>query len=161
MKKSIIISVLLFCIMPFYAQVELRKQSVDSGGAVVQSGNISVVFTVGEVVVAEGNTSTYHISEGFIGPEILQVLGLEESTEMEGVNVFPNPVVNQLYISLPDHDSYIVQIYNMDGKLLIEKHSQSEMEYMIDLEQMQASTLLVMIKNQTTQKTKVLKLLKK
>ena len=104
-----------------YAQTELRKQSIDSGGALTQSGTITMLFTVGEVVVAEGVSSTYSISEGFIGKDMNISLNLDEFDELIGVSIYPNPFVSELNITFPNSSQYDIELYQRIEELLGKK----------------------------------------
>lgn len=65
MKTIIIILVIL--ILPFFGNTQsIESFSIDSGGANSTSGNINMLYTIGEVNVAERSSSTIQISEGFI-----------------------------------------------------------------------------------------------
>ncbi|WP_299335804.1 hemagglutinin protein [uncultured Psychroserpens sp.] len=61
--------ILLFSVFILNAQT-IVKSSIDSGGASSTSGNIQIVYTIGEVNVQELSTSSISISEGFINAEL-------------------------------------------------------------------------------------------
>jgi len=159
MKKSIIIAVLLFSIIPFYAQVELRKQSVDSGGAIAQVGTVKMLFTVGEVAVAEATSGTYFVSEGFIGKDINLALGIVDFGELAGVSIYPNPVVDILHITLPDIHLYSIELFDMSGKCLLQKQSNGTLNNEINIQEYEQTVYLLLIKDTENQKVKIFKLL--
>ncbi len=64
MKKFLIIPVMLFSSI-LVAQ-SIYKSSIDSGGASSSNGNIQVIYTMGEVFVAEQSTENIILSEGFV-----------------------------------------------------------------------------------------------
>jgi hypothetical protein len=145
--------------MPFYAQVELRKQSVDSGGAVAQSGSIKMLFTVGEVAVAEATSGTYSVSEGFIGKDINLALGIVGFEELAGVNIYPNPVVDILHITLPDLHLYSIELFDMTGKCLLQIQSNGTLNNEINLQEYEQTAYLLLIKDTENKKVKIFKLL--
>lgn len=51
----------------------IEKFSVDSGGGSVTSGNIQMLFTIGEVMVQERSAGNIQVSEGFINPTSLKL----------------------------------------------------------------------------------------
>ena len=69
MKKTITILIILASINSF-SQLAIVKSSIDSGGASVTNGNISILYTIGEVNVQETNVGSLHISEGFVNPSL-------------------------------------------------------------------------------------------
>lgn len=48
----------------------IERFSIDSGGASVSSGGIQILYTIGEVNVAERTSATVSLSEGFINPAL-------------------------------------------------------------------------------------------
>ena len=44
----------------------IEKFSIDSGGASASAGGIEILYTIGEVAVAERSASGISVSEGFI-----------------------------------------------------------------------------------------------
>lgn len=159
MLKIILMGIISLCTQSFFAQVEIRKQSVDSGGAVVQNGTVKMLFTVGEVVVAESTGSTYRISEGFIGADINLALGIKDYGELTGVSVFPNPVIDKVHIALPDDAEYQLILYTIGGKLLQEINSSKQTEVILTMPSSAQTGYLLLIKNESTQRAKVFKLL--
>lgn len=51
----------------------IDRFSIDSGGANTSAGDISIMYTIGEVHVAERTTATLSISEGFIVPQLINI----------------------------------------------------------------------------------------
>ena len=49
----------------------IEKFSIDSGGASVNVGGLQILYTIGEVNVAEYSSPTVSVSEGFINPQQL------------------------------------------------------------------------------------------
>jgi len=66
--KSIFLNILLTLVGLFSFAQTVEKSSVDSGGANSSAGNISILYTIGEVNVKEVSTPNLSVSEGFIGP---------------------------------------------------------------------------------------------
>ncbi len=64
MKKLILIAIMVIWNLSFSQTIE--KSSIDSGGASVTVGNIQLLYTIGEVFVAERSAATISVSEGFI-----------------------------------------------------------------------------------------------
>lgn len=146
--------------MTLNAQIELSKQSVDSGGAIAQSGTIKMLFTLGEVVVAETTSGAYAISEGFIGKEINLALGIKHFEELIGVSAYPNPVVDVLHITLPDLHVYSIELFDISGQLLFQIQSNDGMENELNIGEYEQTVFLLLIKDTENQKVKIFKLLK-
>ena len=118
MKKIITLLVLLTISFSF-GQTTIKKSSISSGGGIVTQGNTTVLYTIGEVTVQENTVGTVHLSEGFIGPDMAALLDIEDYTQLQGINAYPNPVQTDLNISLPEYNNYELYLYDLNGKQLI------------------------------------------
>jgi len=96
------------------AQPQLRKTSLSPmGGTTLESASIRMIDAGGEVFNAETDAASLHLSEGFIGPDVAQMLGVGDYQVLTGVRVFPNPVRTDLHVQLPSGDGF--EIYMHDG----------------------------------------------
>ncbi|MEC3907499.1 LamG-like jellyroll fold domain-containing protein [Tamlana sp. 2201CG12-4] len=66
MRRITLVLVLIVCQSSF-TQVDIKVFSVDSGGGSFNVSTVSVVSTIGEVVINEYSVNTLGVSEGFIG----------------------------------------------------------------------------------------------
>lgn len=66
MRKIIILLISGICHISF-SQVSIKLSNIDNGGGNFQSGNISILSTIGEVSINEYTVNALKISEGFIG----------------------------------------------------------------------------------------------
>ncbi|MCC7521872.1 MAG: T9SS type A sorting domain-containing protein [Flavobacteriaceae bacterium] len=142
------------------AQTELRKQSIDSGGALTQSGTVTMLFTVGEVVVAEGVSGTYSISEGFIGKDMNIALNLDEFDELIGVSIYPNPFVSELNITFPNSSQYDIELYDVNGKLIWSRNTSNQTETKLVLDTLSETNYFLLVKDVALQKVKVFQVIK-
>jgi hypothetical protein len=69
MKTTYLIVSLIFLGFSGYTQT-IEKYSIDSGGNSFENGDISVLYTIGEVHVQELSTETVSVSEGFINSDM-------------------------------------------------------------------------------------------
>ncbi len=117
--------ILLFFLMLFVyvatAQVSLKKSSISTSGGTMTSGNQEVIFTVGETNIQEVDTGNMHLSEGFIGPDVVEALGITDYGTLSGISVYPNPVKDDFTINLPQNGTYEVYLYNLQGKQIFNR----------------------------------------
>ena len=67
LKISLLVSILI----TFMSQAQsIEKFSIDSGGASVSTGTMQILYTIGEVNVAEHTSATVSVSEGFINADL-------------------------------------------------------------------------------------------
>ena len=111
-----IVAVLMFQLS--FSQVELKKTSLSSGGGVASSGSLYMVYAIGEVGVQEADAGNIHLSEGFVGPDMTYLLGVEDYGQLEGLQIYPNPVKDKLNIQLPETGNYEVYLFDLTGKQL-------------------------------------------
>ncbi|WP_299680977.1 hemagglutinin protein [uncultured Dokdonia sp.] len=71
MKKAFIFISLVFMSNVFAQTID--RFSIDNGGASTTVGNISILYTIGEVQVAERSTAILSVSEGFIVPQRIRI----------------------------------------------------------------------------------------
>lgn len=82
MKSKITFWIAFLIIFISYAQ-SIEKYSIDSGGASVSTGTVQILYTIGEVHVAELSGAGVSISEGFINPQQL-IIKIDPKIFLEG-----------------------------------------------------------------------------
>ena len=75
------------------------------------------------MVVQESKQGATQISEGFIGLDMVvsKALGLDKYGTLWGVKIYPNPVSDILSIDLAKTDNCELYLYDITGKLLLQK----------------------------------------
>ncbi len=117
MKKYLFLAVIITG-FSLFAQVDMYKVSWAPGGYSAEAGTVKLVATTGEVFVREANVVPIHLSEGFIGPDLIAFLGVENYAPLNGVKIFPNPVSEVLTIRFPEQSRYEVYLYDLTGKMI-------------------------------------------
>lgn len=136
--KTLLLRLLIF-LFPFLGSSQtIEKFSIDNGGASASTGNINMLYTIGEVNVHELTTNTIKISEGFINgnsntnsatkedntveksyvPESFDTTkaGIEynEATTME-VKLYPNPTTGIIHIT-SNMELNKIELFDIAGK---------------------------------------------
>ena len=158
MKIIVTISVFFIGFLGFSQQI--IKESIDSGGGVATATGIKIVHTLGEVVVAEKNNGTLHVSEGFISADFANYLEVENYTELVGVKAYPNPTASVLHIHFSEPQNYQIQIFDMLGKELMLRQSTNTSNYALDVTKLQAASYVVLIKNTDSRQFKTFRIVK-
>ncbi len=128
MKHFILSWFFLFTGLSLKAQPELLKTTLSPvEGGTHTTANISVIDAGGEVFHAESDALNIHLSEGFIGPDLAHLLGIENYQALEGVSLYPNPVKNRLTVGLPGGKSYEIHIHSLSGKEIMQMHTESSL----------------------------------
>jgi len=160
MKKTITILLLLITTLSF-SQTTIKKSSIDSGGATVTNGTLSMVYSFGEVVVQEQVNGTISISEGFIEGDLTGVaLGLEDYTQLRGLNLYPNPAIDIVNLSFPSAANYNVEIYNLLGEKIIAYQLKNKDIHQLNLGHLPNAVYLLLITNKEAMQFTSLKLIK-
>ncbi len=158
MKKSLY---LLLLILPLAttAQIELKKTSLAPFGGSSESGNLSIVHIAGEIANKENNQGNYHLSEGFIGPDLTRLLGLNDYEILSGIKVFPVPVSNVLNVQLGQSGTYEIYLFDLTGKQLSQTQT-NEKQITLEMSHLPAANYILMVidrKNKTYKYIKIQK----
>ena len=158
--KNILIIFTLFLTAFGYSQTAVKKSSIDSGGAIATNGNTGVVYTIGEVAIQENTQGNTHVSEGFIGPDLRQSLGITDEVLFNDFKVFPNPTADIIHINFIKSSDYSLQVSDMNGKILLVKNT-DQLTNTLDMSRLARGTYLLLLKDTDNHAYNVLKIEKK
>jgi hypothetical protein len=108
----------------------LRAQSIEryvigsAGGTYFDGVNFEMDYTVGEVAITTISNSSNTLTQGFQQPFKLTWVSVQEiSDNPSQVILYPNPIVDQLNISIQNAQTgaYRVMVYDLLGQLLIDQ----------------------------------------
>ncbi|RYM33999.1 T9SS type A sorting domain-containing protein [Brumimicrobium glaciale] len=160
MKKLVTI-ITSFVVTVGFSQTTIIKSSLDSGGASVINGTKTVIYTLGEVAVQETTIGNIHISEGFLGPNIIGTSDLDNYSPLEGLNIYPNPTTNFVNIDFKKSDIYEISLYNINGKQVFTIKTDQTNTQRLNLENYNNGTYLLVVKNNNEQSFKTFRIIKK
>ncbi len=106
-----------------WAQAQtIEKFSIDSGGNIASSSNITILYTIGEVNVQELNAGNILLSEGFISSDFGETLsvGYEDSIGNQ-LLLYPNPAKDLVIIDNIPHGEIQMIVFDVNGKELVSK----------------------------------------
>ncbi len=151
MKKHITF-ILLLIVGLGNAQTTIKKSAIASGGSTTTQGNITLISNIGEVAIQEQNNANISISEGFISPDIFELLGIEDMGELTGIQIFPNPAIDYVKVLFAEEGNYQVQLFDLNGKLISSFSVENDVEKVIKLINLQAGTYLLLVKKDKQRK---------
>jgi len=140
---------------------DLRKYSLSSGGGSGESASMYLAYAVGEIGKLEVQSGNVYLSEGFIGPDLYAVMKVDGYEILTGVQLFPNPVDKELQVRVPKPGNYEIQIYNLNGVLVMSKESEILNRYGIRVSRLLTGTYVLRIINREDKKYAVLKFVKR
>lgn len=143
-----------------YSQTALRKSSLSAGGGSATQGSMYMVYALGEIGVQEHTTGTIHLSEGFVGPDITAIVGIEDYGVLQGLKVFPNPVKDNFEINLPDIKTYEVHIFNLTGQEIFNKNIDNNDHASYNISNFNTGVYLLVIVNREDKLSATVKLQK-
>ncbi|MDY0090538.1 MAG: T9SS type A sorting domain-containing protein [Flavobacteriaceae bacterium] len=111
-----------------WAQAQtIEKFSIDSGCYSTSNGNITVLYTIGEVNVQELNAGNILLSEGFISPDFGETLNIGyEGSIGNQLLLYPNPAKDLVTIdNLPYGETEII-VFDITGKVMVSKLTNAE-----------------------------------
>ena len=159
--KHLLVILLLFIISHLQAQVVVKKSSVSSGGGSATVGNMKVTYAIGEVAINEQSLGQQAVSEGFIGPDLIHSLGIENYGTLTGVEIFPNPVQTEFQIRWAQSGDYQIFLYDINGKLLYENDIKDTAEQSVNISQLRRAVYMLVVidsNNRTYTNKKIQKL---
>ena len=160
MKKIISILVLLLTISLGFSQTAIKKSSISAEGGSATVGNTTIIYSVGEVAVQEATQGNTHLSEGFIGPDILNITGVADYGELQDINVYPNPVVTDLHITFDTESNYYIYLFDINGKQLVQQSGNYQDEILVDMSSYQTGVYLLVIADRKNKQRKIVKITK-
>lgn len=118
--KCLFTTLLIFTIVNYSSSQTIEKFSIDSGGSSTSAGGVQILYTIGEVAVAEYSASGVAISEGFINGVLSSTLGINDSViSLDNIKVFPNPTSDIINV-LTEIELTKIEMYNVLGKRIFE-----------------------------------------
>lgn len=150
--------ILLFASGLSYGQIHLKKSNLSSAGGSTENGTTHIIYSVGEVAVQENTQGNTHLSEGFIGPDIITAVGIEDYTELTGIFTYPNPVETFLNIELPENKDYEIYLYNLNGQQLLKTKTSGLKNKQLNLSAYPSTIYMLIIIDRKMKKTKIIKI---
>jgi len=143
-----------------FSQLAIEKSSLSTAGGTATSGTMKMVYTIGEVAVQEVDEGTLHLSEGFIGVDTKEALGIKDYAELEGLNIYPNPVKDNLRITLPGYDGYEIHLFDLTGKQLLNKTIEDENRFVYNMSNFKTGVYILSVVDRKNKKAKTIKIQK-
>ncbi|RYH74840.1 T9SS type A sorting domain-containing protein [Flavobacteriaceae bacterium 144Ye] len=111
-----------------WAQAQtIEKFSIDSGGNMASSSNITILYTIGEVNVQELNTGNILLSEGFISPDFDETLNIDYVSSMDDqLLLYPNPAKDLVTITNLPYGETRIMVFDITGKVIVSKLTNAE-----------------------------------
>ncbi len=144
MKYLLLYVNLLIVFVSGYGQLAIKQSSLAPGGATSTQGSLKLFYTVGESFVDEKQVDNIYLSEGFISPQLLNSLGIENFTELNEAKIFPIPTHNQLTISMPEQGDYQIYIYDLKGQSILHQQIEKEAVIKMDLTDIKSGSYLLL-----------------
>ena len=156
------LTILFICVMFFgYAQTEILKSSISSGGAVTEVGNLKLIYSIGENAIQENETGTLQLSEGFISAiPVGVVLGTEDFLALTGISIYPNPTTDFVNLQFKSVSDYEIILFDMVGKQLA-SYKSANIDFKIDMTSFSNGAYFINIKDNVNKQFKVYRILKK
>ncbi len=158
--KNLLFVAFVLAVFGLQAQTTIKKSSISTSGGTMTSGNQEVIFTVGETNVQETDTGNVHLSEGFIGPDIAEALGIADYGILSGITIYPNPVSDILSVRLSRNSHYEFYLFNLEGKQMLYRQSQ-DANQTFDIGFLTAGSYILIVIDRDSKRKKAFKIIKK
>lgn len=116
-RLTILIFFIVATFITPYAQQQLSPNVISSGGGFIHGDSYSLSYTFGEAAVKTYTSNSFILTEGFQQGHFSAL----NPRPPADTKVFPNPVVNNLFINIVSNESknYLVTIYSISGKAIV------------------------------------------
>lgn len=105
-------------ISQFYCCQTISNEVISSAGETQSNATVSIDFSVGELAIETISNSSNTLTQGFHQTQFLYI-NLTEISEPINVISYPNPVVNELIVEIPNNSQTMdLIIYSMEGKII-------------------------------------------
>jgi hypothetical protein len=139
----------------------ISKQVIGPAGANFENGNNKLSYTAGEVIVGpmtdmDGN---YQLGNGYYPSLNLSTLNIQSQELHLQVKVFPNPVLECIFISHPSEDFFDVRITDVSGKQVLQKIHQKQQPF--DMQLFPIGAYFVIVTTVNSKQTNTYKIIKR
>lgn len=97
----------------------LSQEVISSQGDSYSNANASIDFTIGETVIATVSDGNYDLTQGFHQTH-WYFAGVEDLAPQLTVQVYPNPMSNDLIIEGKTEAGTAYRLFNANGKIVLE-----------------------------------------
>ena len=127
---------------------DLDHYVIGSDGGHSRNNQFSLDYTIGEVVTEFGEDSlnNVHLTQGF-QQTMLAIVSVEEHVQDIEIDVYPNPAVDYLNVSIPTlQEDMQFALFDMQGKL-IEQQKINSQAFTIGFSNMSTGNYLLVFSN--------------
>ena len=117
MKRFILMLMFGLCPWWSHAQLEIVKSSLAPLGGSDRSDDLEILYAGGELANREAGSGDMLLSEGFITPDLADLLGVDDYTALAGVRVYPNPTSDFINLHMPEGVKEI-ELWDLQGRRL-------------------------------------------
>lgn len=158
MMKSLLTYFLILTAAPLSAQSMDKSIIATSGGAMIAT-EATISYTIGEPIIGlvlDENS----IDQGFWAGS-LQVENITEQKDLNGIVVYPNPVVNELTIFTDNNEIYGITLFGVDGRRVLKQTVEAnQLEHKIDLSYLSKGVYVLRLFMTDISETKLFKIIK-
>lgn len=157
---KLLLSILLSSSATFLSAQFMEKAIMSSAGTTVAVSEISIDFTIGEPIVGFiANESS--IDQGFWAGS-LQVENITEQKDLDGIVVYPNPVINELTIFTDHTEIFGITLFGVDGRRVLKQSVEhNQLEHTIDLSYLSKGVYVLRLYMKDNVEEKLFKIIKK
>jgi hypothetical protein len=123
MKRYLILTCTFFIFVTVKSQT-ISPQVIASGGDFYTGVGVSLSWTLGELITETVTDGNYILTQGFQQPHYIISAIDDPKTEenpLGDINIYPNPVADQLNVAFKDmnQQNIVITLFDFNGKILI------------------------------------------
>ncbi len=137
----------------------ISKTVIGTSGNTLSNSNLKVSWTIGEPIVGLMTAGGNQLGNGYYSSSNIQALSIEDKSLDIQIKVYPNPTSQMLYVSHPELNSVLIQISDLNGKLIYSGSINKDEP--LDVSNYNQGMYLVTIENKESNKKNTYKIIKK
>ena len=155
--------ILAFLLLGFssYAQPTISKQVIGSSGTTFENGTNKLSYTTGEVAVGAmtAQDGSLYLGNGYYPSLTLETLTAEAPALQLEIKVFPNPVIESVFITHPTEQFFEVRITDISGKKILKTTQKSR--HPLSLQILTPGIYFINVITRNSKQTNTYKIIKK
>jgi len=148
----------LLLILPLFSLNASAQMLVGTAGGVQQGDNVQLSYSVGEPVIETLNGAVV-LTQGFQQVEAITTDIPEGVNDLE-FTLYPNPCVDQLFLSVEEPGSFELEIFDMQGRIVLYQQTGFSTLNVLDVNPLTSGSYVLRIRKSGNDQPHVIQFLK-
>ena len=135
------------------------QEVISTQGEEYTGSDLSLTFTIGEVVIDTYDGTNFTLTQGFHQPLLDFTTGIT-FTELSGISVYPNPTADFISLNLQQlEDDLVYELYDTKGRLFA-KQDIENVNTIVDFKEFASGAYILLIRDKQANKFNTYQIIK-